>query len=82
MQRYGDMFQTEVMFSTKCLEFLKIIPFSEISKQSHSKLKYAVCYTHFKYVWEALDIKKKKSQAECTKHWKKPQIIYVGFIEF
>lgn len=50
MQRYGDMFQTEVMFSTKCLEFLKIIPFSEISKQSHSKLKYAVCYTHFKYV--------------------------------
>lgn len=43
MQRYGDLFQIEVMFSTECLEFLKIIPLAEVSKQSFSKLKYAVC---------------------------------------
>lgn len=42
MQRYGDLFQIEVMFSTECLEFLKIIPLAEVSKQSFSKLKYAV----------------------------------------
>lgn len=38
MQRSGDLFQIKVMFSTERLEFLKIIPLAEISKQSFSKL--------------------------------------------
>lgn len=67
MQTYGDLFQIEVMFSTECLEFLKIIPLADISKQSCSKLKYAVyIHIHVSNMCEQLWILKKRCQAECT----------------
>lgn len=52
---------------TENLTFLKIIPLAPISKQSCSKLNYAVCiYIYkFKYMQEALGVEKKEIQAKC-----------------
>lgn len=84
MQRYGDLFQIEVMFSTEYLEFLKIIHLAEISKQSCSKLKYAVCiYTYTFQICVRSFAYLKKMQGRMHQTFKKKnQTICVGFIEF